>query len=264
MVTSDKKTAAEYADKLTRYSFIYLAAAIFCALFGAVYEFFSHGVFSFFMIYAFAIPLAAGTFPLLWIALRTRKQIGDEDVRDDDVRDDDGMNIYDLCHNEVEADIDAPYLNERSFDGPRLNEREIDDSSINETGIDGPCLDETAEAESDGSETWFMEIAGNVENEEAESRRRIPAGVQEYTEVSSAAPKRMFHFPGSVELNAWGFGIAAMTMGSIFRGVLDIYGTTNKLVIVYPVVGTVMMTFGLVSFIMGKATIHSAAMKKTA
>lgn len=264
MVTSDKKTAAEYADKLTRYSFIYLAAAIFCALFGAVYEFFSHGVFSFFMIYAFAIPLAAGTFPLLWIALRTRKHIGDEDVRDDDVRDDDGMNIYDLCHNEVEADIDAPYLNERSFDGPRLNEREIDDSGINETGIDGPCLDETAEAESDGSETWFMEIAGNVENEEAESRRRIPAGGQEYTEVSSAAPKRMFHFPGSVELNAWGSGIAAMTMGSIFRGVLDIYGTTNKLVIVYPVVGTVMMTFGLVSFIMGKATIHSAAMKKTA
>lgn len=184
MVTSDKKTAAEYADKLTRYSFIYLAAAIFCALFGAVYEFFSHGVFSFFMIYAFAIPLAAGTFPLLWIALRTRKHIGNEAGRNNDGWDDDGMSIYDLCHNEVETDIDTP--------------------------------------------------------------------------------KRMFHFPGSVELNAWGSGIAAMTMGSIFRGVLDIYGTTNKLVIVYPVVGTVMMTFGLVSFIMGRAAIHSAAVKKAA
>ena len=212
MVTSDKKTAAEYADRLTRYSFIYLAAAIFCALFGAIYEFFSHGVFSFFMIYAFAIPLAAGAFPLLWIALRTRKYIGEEDFRDRDW-----------------MSIDEPYLNE---------------------------------AESDGSETLFMEIVRDPGNEGAESRRRIPVSRQEDEEVYSAAPKRMFHFPGSLELNAWGSGIAAMTAGSIFRGVLDIYGTTNKLVIVYPVVGTVLMTFGLVSFIMGKAAIHSASMKK--
>ena len=81
-------------------------------------------------------------------------------------------------------------------------------------------------------------------------------------EEFSAAPNRMFHFPGSLELNAWGSGIAAMTAGSIFRGVLEIYGTTNKLVIVYPVAGTVLMTFGLVSFIMGKVMIHSASMKK--
>lgn len=239
MVTSDKKTAAEYADRLTRYSFIYLAAAIFCALFGAVYEFFSHGVFSFFMIYAFAIPLAAGAFPLLWIALRTRKYIGEEDFRDRD-----GMSIDEPCFNDT--GIGEPFLNER--------------------GSDEPCLDEAAEAESgaesDGPATCFMEIVRSPENAEAESRRRIPFGGQEDMEVFSAAPKRMFHFPGSLELNAWGSGIAAMTAGSIFRGVLDIYGTTNKLVIVYPVAGTVLMTFGLVSFIMGKVTIHSASMKK--
>lgn len=37
-----------------------LLFAAFCALFGAIYESFSFGVFSFFMIYAFAFPFAAG------------------------------------------------------------------------------------------------------------------------------------------------------------------------------------------------------------
>ncbi len=32
-------------------------------------------------------------------------------------------------------------------------------------------------------------------------------------------------------------GIAALTVGSLFRGVLDIYGTTNHLLIFYPVLG---------------------------
>ena len=271
MVTSDKKAAAEYADRLTRYSFIYLAAAIFCALFGAIYEFFSHGVFSFFMIYAFAIPLAAGAFPLLWIALRTRKHTGQEDLRDcEGFRDCDGMSIDEPYFNETgiderrlnEAGIDEPYFNEAGIDEPYFNEAGTDEPCCNETGTYAPFPGEAAEAESDGSETWFMDIVRDPENKRAESRRRIPVSRQEDEVVYSAAPKRMFHFPGSLELNAWGSGIAAMTVGSIFRGVLDIYGTTNKLVIVYPVVGTVMMTFGLVSFIMGKVTIHRAAMKK--
>lgn len=34
--------------------------AVFCIVFGAIYEAFSFGVFSYFMIYAFAAPLAAG------------------------------------------------------------------------------------------------------------------------------------------------------------------------------------------------------------
>ena len=43
----------------------YVAAALFCALFGAVYEIFSHEVYSYPMIYAFAIPLAGGALPFL-------------------------------------------------------------------------------------------------------------------------------------------------------------------------------------------------------
>ena len=42
---------------------VYLAASVFCALFGAVYELFSHGVFSYWMIYAFFFPLLLGAIP---------------------------------------------------------------------------------------------------------------------------------------------------------------------------------------------------------
>ena len=69
MFTSDRKKAVEYAYKLFNYACICLTAAVLCALFGAVYEVFSHGVFSFYMIYAFAIPLCLGTFPLMIIPL---------------------------------------------------------------------------------------------------------------------------------------------------------------------------------------------------
>lgn len=38
-------------------------AAVFCALFGAIYERFSHEVYSYFMIYAFSFPLVLGGVP---------------------------------------------------------------------------------------------------------------------------------------------------------------------------------------------------------
>lgn len=38
-----------------------LGFSLFCALFGAIYEVFSHEVYSFYMIYGFAIPLVGGT-----------------------------------------------------------------------------------------------------------------------------------------------------------------------------------------------------------
>ena len=42
-------------------SLIYLIVSLFCVLFGAVYELFSHEVYSYYMIYAFAFPLVGGT-----------------------------------------------------------------------------------------------------------------------------------------------------------------------------------------------------------
>lgn len=56
-----------------RISLIYLCISIFCAFFGAVYEHFSHEVYSYYMLYAFAFPLVGGTLPFSLIAaLRAR------------------------------------------------------------------------------------------------------------------------------------------------------------------------------------------------
>ncbi len=54
----------------------YLFSTIVTALFGAVYEYFSFGVFSYYMLYAFAFPLGFGLLPWLLIAMDTKKIIG--------------------------------------------------------------------------------------------------------------------------------------------------------------------------------------------
>lgn len=46
----------------------YLVAAMLVAAAGAAYELFSHGVYSYYMIYAFAVPLAVGALPNLLAA----------------------------------------------------------------------------------------------------------------------------------------------------------------------------------------------------
>ena len=52
------------SDTLLRRDLPYLlAGTVFLALFGAVYEHFSHGVYSYYMIYAFAVPLILGVVP---------------------------------------------------------------------------------------------------------------------------------------------------------------------------------------------------------
>ncbi len=53
-----------------RTAFVYLIAAAGTAFFGAVYECFSHGVWSPWMVYAFAFPLILGAVPAAWRALR--------------------------------------------------------------------------------------------------------------------------------------------------------------------------------------------------
>ncbi len=53
--------------------------------------------------------------------------------------------------------------------------------------------------------------------------------------------------PGKTFLNLWNSGIAALSVGCLFKGVLDIYGTTNSLIIVYPIAGGMMLTAALLS-----------------
>lgn len=45
-------------------------------------------------------------------------------------------------------------------------------------------------------------------------------------------------------------GIATLTVGSLFTGVLEIYGTTNKLMIVYKLLGSISLSFGIVLFLL--------------
>lgn len=63
MFTSDTE------KKAAKTAFVYLLVSIFCALFGAIYERFSHEVYSYHMLYAFAFPLIGGTLPFFCIAM---------------------------------------------------------------------------------------------------------------------------------------------------------------------------------------------------
>ena len=107
------------ADRFLKHALGHLAASVWFAFFGAVYEHFSHEVYSYYMIYAFAIPLCMGALPYSVMALKRKK-------------------------------------------------------------------------------------------------------------------------PDGIFLNLWNSAIAAFTIGSVFQGVLVIYGTTNQLVIVYPITGCIL------------------------
>ena len=61
-------------------------------------------------------------------------------------------------------------------------------------------------------------------------------------------------YPGRVFLNLWNSGIAALAVGSVFKGVLDIYGTTNSLIIVYPIVRGVLLLAAAASLIIKKTS----------
>ncbi len=51
------------SSQAAKTALVYLILSVFCALFGAVYELFSHEVYSFYMIYAFGFPLVGGALP---------------------------------------------------------------------------------------------------------------------------------------------------------------------------------------------------------
>ena len=67
MYTSD-------TDILRRRGLRYLAAAAIVAAAGGVYEYFSHGVWSNCMVFAFAVPLTAGAAPNLLLAVSGDKK----------------------------------------------------------------------------------------------------------------------------------------------------------------------------------------------
>ena len=56
-------------------------------------------------------------------------------------------------------------------------------------------------------------------------------------------------YPDNRFLKLWNTAIAALSIGSVFAGVLEIYGTTNSLIIVYPIAGGILMLLSLASLL---------------
>lgn len=54
-------------------------------------------------------------------------------------------------------------------------------------------------------------------------------------------------YPNRVFLNLWNSAIATFSVGSVFQGVLEIYGTTNSLSVVYPAAGGILAASALAS-----------------
>ena len=138
----------------------YLAASIVIAAAGAVYGLFGHGVYSYYMTYAFMIPLLAGAVPHLLAAMKGERALG-EIAADEAV--------------EVPAD---------------------------------ECTEDPANR----------------------------ANARENTEEPARKPGLNL---GSAQLAF----IVTLTAGSLLKGVLDIYGTTNRLLIAYPVAALLILAF---------------------
>ena len=122
---------------MLKYALRHVIAAAFFALFGAVYEHFSHGVYSAYMIYAFAIPLVFGALPCGLLVILQKK---------------------------------------------------------------------------------------------------IPL----------------------LSLRLWSYAVAALTAGCVWKGVLDIYGTTNRLLIIYPVAAAVLAFISIILLLTRKKWFYSA------
>ena len=136
----------------------YLAASVIIAAAAAVYGLFSHGVFSYFMTYAFMIPLLAGALPHLLAAMKAN-----------------------------------------------------------------------------GPET--MTVAG-------------PEGTADAADASAKASdiaEKLFDMK-----DAQFALVATLTAGSLLKGALDIYGTSNALLIAYPVMGALIIAAAAVKLLKNK------------
>ncbi len=53
--------------------------------------------------------------------------------------------------------------------------------------------------------------------------------------------------PDELFLHLWNSAVITFTIGSIFKGVLEIYGTTNSLLTVYPIAGLILAILALIT-----------------
>ena len=60
-------------------------------------------------------------------------------------------------------------------------------------------------------------------------------------------------FPGSIEAVLWNLSIATLTVGSLLKGIVDIYGSDNHKLIIYPVAGCILALLSVIIFLAKKA-----------
>lgn len=60
--------------------------------------------------------------------------------------------------------------------------------------------------------------------------------------------------PGRFARTCWSLGMTTLTVGSLFAGVLEIYGTTNRLIVAYPVAGGLLCAAALGHFCLAKSS----------
>ncbi|MBQ8928361.1 MAG: hypothetical protein IJ055_08850 [Oscillospiraceae bacterium] len=70
------------------------------------------------------------------------------------------------------------------------------------------------------------------------------------------------YFPGERVIRLWDAAILTWTVGAVFQGVLDIYGTTNSLVAVYPVAGALLAVAAAVMCFVQKKACRPATSQK--
>ena len=206
----------------------YLAASIVIAAAGAVYGLFGHGVYSYYMTYAFMIPLLAGAVPHLLAAMRSEREEGETAA--------DGA---------AEAEAACSALN--SANAPADATAEVH-------------ADECSEATAVRPDAERQEEALSMDDGNAEHN----ADMADAPEDAGEPTRKPRLDLGSAQLAF----IVTLTAGSLLKGVLDIYGTTNRLLIAYPVAALLILAFmaaaalkqsGKLPQIKGKETITEIA-----
>ncbi len=69
-------------------------------------------------------------------------------------------------------------------------------------------------------------------------------------------------FPGRLPMNLYNAGIAALTVGSLLEGVLEIYGTSNDLLQIYWAAGFGFAALGFIFYFIGLLTSRTGGSRK--
>ena len=73
--------------------------------------------------------------------------------------------------------------------------------------------------------------------------------------LQSILLKRKVRIP-DLALRLWNYAIALLTVGSIWKGVLDIYGTSNMKLVLYPIIGAGLILAAIISDVASRIAVR--------